>query len=62
MVAQSKAILQENKIIDIINCAADFSDNYFLSNIIYKNYFLKDSVRENIEGCFYDAIEFINSA
>ena len=62
MVAQSLEILEQNNITHIINCAADYSDNYFPEKFCYKTYFLKDSVRENIECCFYDAIEFINNA
>lgn len=47
----------------MINCAADYSANYFENkNIIYKNYYLKDHVRENIESVFYDAITFIEEA
>mmetsp|Transcript_23034 Transcript_23034/g.22395 ORF Transcript_23034/g.22395 Transcript_23034/m.22395 type:complete len:188 (+) Transcript_23034:946-1509(+) len=47
----------------VINCAADYSANYFeKAGVIYKSYHLKDHVRENIECLFYDAIEFIDEA
>ena len=47
----------------MINCAADYSANYFEKDgIVYKSYHLKDHVRENIECLFYDAIDFIDEA
>jgi hypothetical protein len=54
--------LEENQITHIINCSGDYSDQYFPQDFIYKTYFLKDSVRENIECTFYDSIEFIENA
>ncbi len=60
--AQSKEILTKHGITHIINCSGDYSDNYFPKDFTYRRYFLKDSVRENIECIFYDAIEFINKA
>ena len=47
----------------VINCAADYSANYFENkSVTYKSYHLKDHVRENIECVFYDAIAFIEEA
>ncbi len=40
----------------VVNCAADYSANYFEGDVTYKAYHLKDHVRENIECVFYDAI------
>jgi protein-tyrosine phosphatase len=46
----------------VINCAADYSANYYDSKLNYKKYHLKDHVREQIECIFYDAISFIEEA
>jgi predicted protein tyrosine phosphatase len=63
VVAQNLALLQENGITHVINCAADYSADYHLDKgIKYLSLHLKDHVRENIESCFYDAIDFINDA
>lgn len=62
LVAQHREMLQSYKISHIINCAADYCDNYFPKDFKYKKYFLKDSVQESIESCFYDAIGFIKLA
>ena len=47
----------------MISCtwgAADYSADYHLNQgMKYLSYHLKDHVRENIEGSFYEAIEFI---
>ncbi len=61
-VAQSKDQLKSYKITHIVNCAADYSDNYFPTEFKYKGYYLKDTVQEDIECCFYDAVDFIRSA
>ena len=61
-VAQTKETLLANRITHIINCAADYCDNYFPDDFIYKKYYLKDSVQENIECCFYDTVAFIRGA
>jgi protein-tyrosine phosphatase len=45
-----------------VNCAADYSANYFEDELCYKKYHLKDHIRENIECVFYDAIHFIEDA
>lgn len=56
-------LLKDNGITHVVNCAADFSPNYFeTEGIKYKRYHLKDHVREQIECVFYDAIEFIQEA
>ena len=55
-IAQDKDILKTYGITHIINCAADYSANYFDEHISYKKYHLKDHVREQIECVFYDAI------
>lgn len=55
-------MLKKYGITHIINCAADYSANYFDDHIKYKKYHLKDHVREQIECIFYDAISFIEDA
>lgn len=46
----------------MVNCAADYSDNYFQDRgIKYKSYHLKDHVQEDVACVFYDAIAFIQS-
>jgi len=59
LIAKDREMMKKHGITHIINCAADYSDNYFPDEIRYKSYHLKDHVRENIECIFYDAIEFI---
>lgn len=59
--AQDKEMFEKYGITHVVNCAADYSANYFKdNNVTYKSYHLKDHVRENIECVFYDAIFFIN--
>jgi protein-tyrosine phosphatase len=56
-------MLSQYGITHVINCAADYSANYFNDDsITYKKYHLKDHVREQIECIFYDAIQFIEEA
>jgi hypothetical protein len=61
-IAQDRDILKQYGITHVINCAADYSANYFDEHIKYKKYHLKDHVREQIECIFYDAIKFIEDA
>lgn len=61
-IAKDNDILKQTGITHVINCAADYSANYFEGPIKYKKYHLKDHVREQIECVFYDAIEFIEDA
>ena len=47
----------------MINCAADYSEDYHKSKgVIYKSYHLKDHVREDIQCVFYDAVDFMKNA
>lgn len=62
VVAQDKEILSKNGITHVVNCAADYSANYFNGELNYKSYHLKDHIRENIECVFYDAMHFIDDA
>lgn len=62
VVASDRDILKKNGITHVINCAADYSANYFESEIKYKKYHLKDHVRENIECVFYNAMHFLDDA
>jgi hypothetical protein len=56
-------LLGKTGITHVINCAADYSANYFeKEGIKYRSYNLKDHVRENIECVFYDALFFIDEA
>ena len=58
--ARDESIFQQHGITHVINCSSDYSDNYQKhKGVVYKNYHLKDHVRENIESIFYDAIFFI---
>lgn len=61
-IAQDKQMLEKVGITHVINCAADYSVNYFEGPLTYKKYHLKDHVREQIECVFYDAIRFIEEA
>ena len=61
-IAQDEEMLQKYGITHVVNCAADYSANYFDKTIQYKKYHLKDHVREQIECIFYDAISFIEDA
>lgn len=59
-IAADKESFEQHKFTHVINCAADYSANYFEDKgVVYKAYHLKDHVRENIECVFYDAIQFI---
>lgn len=62
VVASDKEILDKYGITHVVNCAADYSANYFDGIIKYKKYHLKDHIRENIECVFYDALQFIEEA
>lgn len=63
LVARNEQQLKEVGITHVVNCAADYSEDYFKDKgITYKSYHLKDHVHENIECVFYDAIDFIKSA
>jgi predicted secreted protein len=56
-VAQDEETFSSLGITHVINCAADYSANYFKEKgVLYKSYHLKDHVRESIECIFYDAI------
>ena len=61
--AKNKNLLESNKITYIINCAADFCDNYFEQEkkYTYLSFYIKDHVLENIECIFYECIKFIEN-
>lgn len=60
LVARNEQQLREFGITHVVNCAADYSENYHKERgIKYKSYHLKDHVHEDIACIFYDAIEFI---
>jgi protein-tyrosine phosphatase len=61
-IASDYETLSRLGITHVINCAADYSANYFENKIAYKKYHLKDHVREQIECIFYDAISFMEEA
>ena len=55
--------MKEFAITHVVNCAADYSENYHKEiGIKYKSYHLKDHVHEDIQCIFYDALEFIANA
>ena len=60
---KNKSLLEKNKITHIINCAADFCENFFESEnkYTYLSFYLKDHVLENIECIFYECIKFIDN-
>jgi len=63
LVAKDLEKLKENGITHVINCAADYSANYCEKDgIKYLPFHLKDHVRENIECCFYEVIDFMETA
>jgi len=63
IVARDWSMLQKIGITHVVNAAADYSENYHKSKgIQYKSYCLKDSIREDIQCVFYDAIQFIQNA
>ena len=61
VIARDEMVLQKIGITHVLNCAADYSENYLQSKgVQYKSYHLKDHVREDISCIFYDAIDFIS--
>lgn len=63
VVARDYDKLKDSGVTHVINCAADYSADYHIDKgIKYLSYHLKDHVRENIECCFYESIDFINDA
>lgn len=63
VVAKDFDKLKDNGITHVINCAADYSADYHIDRgIKYLSYHLKDHVRENIESCFYETIQFFEEA
>ena len=63
IVARDEQMLKNLNITHVVNCAADYSENYLQSKgVQYKSYHLKDHVREDISCVFYDAIDFITQA
>lgn len=62
LIARDKETLGKIGITHVINCAADYSEDYMKSDgVTYKSYHLKDHVAEDISCVFYDAIEFIQN-
>ena len=63
LVAKDSESFEKNGITHVVNCAADYSQDYHIEKgIKYKSYHLKDHVREDISCVFYDAIEFMQEA
>jgi predicted protein tyrosine phosphatase len=63
LMAKDEESFKKNGITHVINCAADYSEDYFKDKgVIYKSYHLKDHVREDIACVFYDAVEFMVNA
>jgi len=63
LVARDEQMLKTIGITHVVNCAADYSENYLQDKgVKYKSYHLKDHVREDISCVFYDAIDFIADA
>jgi hypothetical protein len=63
LVARDPEILPNLGITHVMNCAADYSDDYHKDKgVKYRSYHLKDHVQEDIACIFYDAIAFIKDA
>ena len=63
LVAKDGETFQNIGITHVINCAADYSEDYHKDKgVKYKSFHLKDHVREDIQCVFYDAIEFMIKA
>ena len=64
LVAKDADTFKNLGITHVINCAADYSEDYHKETlgVTYKSYHLKDHVREDIQCVFYDAIEFMIKA
>jgi len=64
LVAKDADTFKNLGITHVINCAADYSEDYHKETlgVIYRSYHLKDHVREDIQCVFYDAIEFMMKA
>lgn len=60
--AKNKALLENNKITHIINCAADYCENLYEKDYKYLAFYLKDHAIENIECIFYECINYIEKA
>ena len=61
LVAKDAEVFENIGITHVINCAADYSEDYHKDKgVIYKSYHLKDHTSEDIACCFYDAIQFFN--
>lgn len=57
IVAKDSLMLTNLGITHVVNCAADYSENYLQDKgVKYRSYFLKDHVKEDIQCVFYDAI------
>jgi protein-tyrosine phosphatase len=56
-------MLKKYDITHVVNCAADYCENWFEGQgINYLAFFLKDSQNESIECLFYRVIEFVQTA
>jgi protein-tyrosine phosphatase len=63
LVARDAETFKTIGITHVLNCVGDYSENYHEKDgVIYKRYYLKDHVGEDIACCFYDAIEFMTDA
>ena len=63
LVAKDSEQFRKNGITHVINCAADYSEDYHKDKgVIYKSYHLKDHVGEDIQCVFYDAVAFMMKA
>ena len=57
LVARDAEVFENIGITHVVNCAADYSDDYHKSKgVNYKSYHLKDHVQEDIACVFYDAV------
>ena len=61
LVAKDGEIFENLGITHVINCAADYSEDYHKDKgVVYKSYHLRDHNKEDISCVFYDAIKFLS--
>jgi len=63
LIAKDEETFKKVGITHVINCAADYSEDYFTNKgVKYLSFHLKDHVREDISCVFYEAIDFMIKA
>jgi len=60
VVARDSALLEENKITHILNCAGTVCNDYFPDKFIYKTLHLLDGRQEDVRAVFLEVMDFID--